>query len=67
MRSQNCTHDGYVEIGWRVRTPERKMKPARSECEAQRDAAFGGARFPAHPQERHFWRGIECTLATPAL
>jgi hypothetical protein len=26
------------------------MKPARSRL--RRDAAFGGARFPAHPQER---------------
>jgi len=43
------------------------MKPARSGCEAQREAAFGGARFPVHPQERHFRRGIECTLARPAV
>jgi hypothetical protein len=44
-----------------------KMKPARSGREAERDAASGGAGFPAHPQERPFRRGTECAPATPSM
>jgi hypothetical protein len=43
------------------------MKPARSACEAERDAASGGAGFPAHPQERQLRSRIECALAAPSI
>jgi hypothetical protein len=44
-----------------------KKNEACQECRlGAREAAIGGAGFPAHPQERHLRRGTECALAAPS-